>query len=473
MRSSGILRAAILIFSCHMAAASVVVACSTFMLNTGQHLVCGHNLNQNGIDIPGMIFVNKRATFKTGRTWSEIINKDRSKPSSARWISRYGSVTFNVFGRDFPDGGMNEAGLYIWEMSEKADYPKNESFPKLMHMNWMQFVLDSYATIDAVIESAQTVEIDGWNWHYFVADARGRCASIAFTDGRAVIERGETMPVPALFNEPYTREMEVLGFFEGFGGLYPVDLESMHTPRFAKTAVMLRDYRPGTDPAEYALFMLDTLKVAETPKWSVVFDVFANKVLFKTRLNPSVKQLSLDTLDYSNSDPAQILNIDISEGGEVDALLHPYSDHEVMDFLMALPLPDGFFEQGGLTRHEFCERATTHWHAAEYSDRHYFSGRWVEVEGVSPRQEKKDAWTLELLAEGNRVTGTISGPPAEIDAARVDHLRLLGNDLHFTFRRGAGGEIFEIQATLEGDRMEARLFGTEDSYGVMTLVRMR
>jgi len=50
-----------------MAAASVVVACSTFMLNTGQHLVFGHNLNQNGIDIPGMIFVNKRATFKTER----------------------------------------------------------------------------------------------------------------------------------------------------------------------------------------------------------------------------------------------------------------------------------------------------------------------------------------------------------------------------------------------------------------------
>ena len=78
-----------------------------------------------------------------------------------------------------------------------------------------------------------------------------------------------------------------------------------------------------------------------------------------------------------------------------------------------------------------------------------------------------------VACAGNRVTGTISGPPAEIDAARVDHLRLLGNDLHFTFRRGAGGEIFEIQATLESDRMEARLFGTEDSYGVMTLVRMR
>jgi choloylglycine hydrolase len=27
------------------------------------------------------------------------------------WISKYGSITFNQYGREFPTGGMNEKGL--------------------------------------------------------------------------------------------------------------------------------------------------------------------------------------------------------------------------------------------------------------------------------------------------------------------------------------------------------------------------
>jgi choloylglycine hydrolase len=103
-----------------------VSACSTFKLQKGGELIYGHNLNQGDIGVPGLIFINKRGIFKKGRTWSELINKGGADPVDFYWISRYGSVTFNVFGKDFPDGGMNEAGLYIWEMSEKLDYPNND-----------------------------------------------------------------------------------------------------------------------------------------------------------------------------------------------------------------------------------------------------------------------------------------------------------------------------------------------------------
>jgi penicillin V acylase-like amidase (Ntn superfamily) len=53
-------------------------------------------------------------------------------------------VTFNVFGRDLPDGGINEDGLYIWEMNEEADYQTNDSLAKLNQMHWMQYILDNY-----------------------------------------------------------------------------------------------------------------------------------------------------------------------------------------------------------------------------------------------------------------------------------------------------------------------------------------
>ncbi len=164
-------------------------ACSTFKLQKGGGLVYGHNLNEGDIGVPGLIFINKRGIFKTGRTWSEIITKERLNPSTHCWISRYGSVTFNNFGRDFPDGGMNEAGLYIWEMNEDADYPKNENLPKLNQMNWMQYILDNYASLEEAVQCASEIEIDGWSWHFFVGDAQGNTAAITFINGKVVVHK--------------------------------------------------------------------------------------------------------------------------------------------------------------------------------------------------------------------------------------------------------------------------------------------
>ena len=163
-------------------------ACSTFKLQKGNALLYGHNLNQPGMDVPGMVFINKRGVFKVGRSWSEMITPERSKPSTSSWISRYGSVTFSTFGRDMPDGGVNEAGLYIWEMNDDTEYPKNDSLPKLVQMNWMQYVLDNFATLDEAVASASEFEIDGWGWHFFVGDAQGRCAAVEFIKGKLVVQ---------------------------------------------------------------------------------------------------------------------------------------------------------------------------------------------------------------------------------------------------------------------------------------------
>ncbi len=447
-------------------------ACSTIMLNKGPHLVFGHNLNENGIDVPGMIFVNKRGVFKTGRTWSEIVNRDRSNPSAFTWISRYGSVTFNAFGRDFPDGGMNENGLYIWEMNEDADFPEDQNLPKLNQMNWMQYNLDMNSEIDEVIESAYEIEIDGWTWHFFVADSRGKSASITFVDGDVVVHRDERMPVPALFNEPYDRELELLRYFEGFGGSYPVELDNMNTPRFAKAAVMLRDFDPNEDPVEYGFLILKNLTVAETPKWSVLFDLPSQMVYFKTRLNPEIKRFSMNDLDFSNLTPAQILNMDISSGGDVRTQFHSYDDAEFFSFLMNLPLPDEFFTVGGLTRAEFCDRAARHWRAAERPERQFFAGTWREIETGPGEPEVDQRWIITLTAEGSSVRGEISRQSSGIEDVGVDHLRMVGNRLVFTFRKSApSGEIFEIRADVHGDRMIARLLGMEDDYGSITLER--
>ena len=282
-------------------------ACSTVRLQRGDELMYGHNLNCNGVDIPGLVFINKRGVFKTGRSWSELIHRDRRGPSDAAWISRYGSVTFNTFGKDLPDGGMNEAGVYVWEMglgNPAMAYPKDAGLPKLNQMQWMQYILDNAATLDEAIACAKAFEIDGWGWHFFLGDRDGHCAVIDFLDGRVVLHRGEEMPVPSLFNAPYDREIAQSRYFRGFGGQFEADLADKRVPRYVKTGVMLRAYDGQAGALDYTFQILDRLFVSEVADWSVVFDARRRLVHFKTSRHPAVKRFAIDDFDFSNAGPA-------------------------------------------------------------------------------------------------------------------------------------------------------------------------
>ena len=422
--------------------------CSTFKLQKGKELLYGHNLNQPGMDVPGQIFINKRGVFKIGRSLSDMLSKTGGVPSSLSWISRYGSVTFNTFGKDMPDGGINEAGLYIWEMNDDTEYPKNDALPRLIQMNWMQYILDNCATMDEAVAAAGRIAIEGWGWHYFIGDDEGRCAAVEFIKGELVVHRGEELPVPALFNEPYAREMEMARYFRGFGGLYEPDLADKRVPRFVKTAVMIRDYEPSFPAAEYGLEMLGRIKVNETPDWSVLIDVRRSMVYFKTAQNPEVKTFSTVGLDFSNRTPALVLDLDRKEGGDVLPLFHPATEPEIREFLHSLPLPDGFFSEMGLTRGDFADRFAAHQREAEDPARQIFRGTWAAKEGIS----------IELTAEGTAVSGRARNDKGEDYA--VDHLHLIDGDLSFTFRN-ANGAFYFVRASLAGDRMEFQI-GTID-----------
>ena len=139
---------------------------------------------------------------------------------------------------------------------------------------------------------------------------------------------------------------------------------------------------------------------------------------------------------------------------------------------MGLPLPDEFFTMGGLTHGEFCERWTDHWHAAERSENQGFTGTWVEDDREGEATVADERWIVTLTSRGNTVEGKILRPLSAINSAPIHHLRMVGGQLVFTFRKSRSGEIFEVRAAVEGDRMEAHLFGTEDDYGVISLTRM-
>jgi penicillin V acylase-like amidase (Ntn superfamily) len=443
-------------------------ACSTFKLQKGNVLLYGHNLNQPGMNVPGLIFVNKRGTFKIGRSWNEMLSVSKAQPSSLSWIARYGSVTFSTFGRDMPDGGINEAGLYIWEMNDDTEYPRNEALPKLLQMNWMQYVLDNFSNLEEAIASASQIEIGGWGWHYFLGDREGRCASLEFIHGQVVVHAGEAMPVPALCNEPYAKEIELLDYFQGFGGLYAPTLDDRKVPRFVKTAAMIRDFDPSQDAVAYGLRMLAALQVNEVPKWSVLVDARRGDVYFKTAAHPEIKSFSMTSFDFSNQSPVRCLNVDQSQGGDVTRAFHPASDAEIGALIASLPIPPSFLAQGGINREEFDARFTTHHHAGAELARQYFAGIWTATPRAGKPPKSTDPRSVELQAFGDAVRGEILTTTGE--AYPLEHIRMVNEDMSFTFRN-VQGTILLAAAKLKENTMVLQLRGIEDSLGNFTLIR--
>jgi len=308
--------------------------CSTFMLHHQDQLIAGHNVD-HGHTLSGLVIINKRNVFKKGKTWKEFSTNEKELSPKPTWTSKYGSVTFNATGYGLPDGGVNEAGLFIWEMTlEGSQFIEDETLPKLFMEAWMQYQLDNHETINQVIRSASEIAMDGWDWHFFTADASGECASIEFIKGRPVIHVGDSMPVTALCNSQYTQEVKQLKGYEGFGGDKRLWLSDKHVPRFVQAAKMLRDYKLcETDSiVDYGLRLLETLERGGT-QWSVVCDIKNQHVYFRTASARSIRSFSLDAFDFSSNTPVKVLDINKAYAGDVSQRFIDYTPELNREFV--------------------------------------------------------------------------------------------------------------------------------------------
>ena len=164
---------------------SPVRACTTFDLIGNGNIVYGRNFDYYVAD--GRVFVNQRGLKKTA-FWTN---------SGLQWVSHFGSLTFSQWGREFPCGGINEAGLVIELMElDGTQYP-NDSRPSLIELQWIQYQLDCSATVAEVLASDQRIRIQPGSTplHFLVADRTGRCAVIEFLGGQLVCHTDSSLPV--------------------------------------------------------------------------------------------------------------------------------------------------------------------------------------------------------------------------------------------------------------------------------------
>ncbi|MEO8210701.1 MAG: linear amide C-N hydrolase [bacterium] len=297
-----------------------VNSCTTFTINTGDELVFGKNYDWLIGD--GIVFVNKNGVVKKAFTEKNI---------PVEWVSKYGSVTFNQYGREFPSGGINEAGLVIELMwLDETKYPDKDERPATGGiLQWIQYQLDNCETIQEVIDTDKLIRIPSGSVpvHYLVSDSYGNSASIEFLDGKLVQHSGEAMKYKVLTNDSYENSMNYLKTLREFGGASDIKGENSSFERFAKSCSMINNYKKESDrtAVDYGFEILNSVKQGDHTKWSIVYDIKKMKVYFKTLGSDKIKNIDLSRLDFNCSSPVQMIDINSGLEGNVNAQLTDYT----------------------------------------------------------------------------------------------------------------------------------------------------
>jgi penicillin V acylase-like amidase (Ntn superfamily) len=273
----------------------------------------------------GMVLVNPRGVAKASL----------GERSPARWVSRYGNVTFNQYGKDSPMGGINEKGLVVEVMQlDEAVYPAADSRPALGSLEWIQHLLDTSASVDEALKAAKKVRIGfQGSVHFLLADRTGDSATVEFLSGRMVIHRGDTLPDRVLSNSSYEDSSDYLkraqplaprGSLESPAPL-PRGIDGS-LERFARATRMVHALESDAkaDRVERSFEILDQVAQPGRTQWQIVYDLPRATIHYRTTANRDRRSIALAGVDFRCQTAGGMLDVDTGRG-EVTAALMPYA----------------------------------------------------------------------------------------------------------------------------------------------------
>jgi penicillin V acylase-like amidase (Ntn superfamily) len=288
--------------------------CTTFLLNHNGQLVFGRNYDW--VSGNGMVCTNNRGLIKTS-----MKNPDGTTIS---WTSKYGSITFNQFGKEFPTGGMNEQGLVVelmW-LDGTVYPPAADKRPSIGVLQWIQYQLDNCTTIEEVIATDAKLRItsSGTPLHYLIADAKGHAATIEFLDGKIVVHKGDQLPFPVLTNNTYDQSVtsKNRGTYSGNNSL----------ERFVTACNMIQQYKtnPGTQSlTDHAFDILNKVSQPNFTRWSIVYDISNKKIWFKTDQVTHARYLNFAAFDFTCKQASQTIDMNDVLKGDISSRLTDFT----------------------------------------------------------------------------------------------------------------------------------------------------
>lgn len=180
------------------------------------------------------------------------------------WVSRYGSITFDmpadipgVGGLHGPGCGLNEAGLYVGVGSlfvDSATYPGAGDKQALRCGEVVRVLPDTCATVPEALAKLDTFGVTelfvgniSYGLYWFLADREGTCAIVEFPPGTNGIESVRVPPLHrAMTNDYCEQSYAILSQYEGFGGDKPVSSDTAKRTsdiRFVRNCCLLQGRR--------------------------------------------------------------------------------------------------------------------------------------------------------------------------------------------------------------------------------------
>ncbi len=294
-------------------------SCTSFCLDQDELHLFGKNLDWDLDD--GLVFINKRGVLKKALPAKD----DNGKPVS--WKSKYGSITFNQYGREMAMGGMNEVGLVVEVMVlGVSQYPSSDTRPYISNFQWQQYQLDTAGTVAEVIDSHLKIRVIGGGKgpgiHFFVSDKTGDCAAIEFLNGKTVVHTRKTLPIKVLTNSTYAQSFET---FNNAKGSFANLSSSLYRFVTAADAVKRFDDKNSIPTIDDVFRILKKVSQGHRTKWSIAYDIVNLKIHFRTYANPKIRHINFKAFDFACQTPVKILNINAMLEGDVSATFTDYT----------------------------------------------------------------------------------------------------------------------------------------------------
>ncbi|MCP3924971.1 MAG: linear amide C-N hydrolase [Desulfobacterales bacterium] len=293
---------------------SLAFSCSTFSFTDNGKILFGRSYDWNiGY---GYLIKNNRNIRKT--TYLPYVEK------RAVWTSKYGSITFNQYGREYPIGGMNEKGLVVEVMVLRSSkYPPKDMRPAVSELGYVQYQLDTSASIEDVIDSDKKVRLSNRSFagiHYLISDSTGKTIAVEFLNGKRVVHSGSGLPYKCLTNNTYQESLKYLKNFEGFSGDKKIDdryhLSAHSLNRFAIIADIIK-HRKKTVSVSNSFEILDKVKDDRRSQFQIVYDIKEMRIHFRSLKAKSIKQVDLAKFDFACNFPVKMFNINTPRKGDI------------------------------------------------------------------------------------------------------------------------------------------------------------
>jgi penicillin V acylase-like amidase (Ntn superfamily) len=315
---------------CCLWAGRAALACTTFVLQGGDRIYFGRNLDWFWED--GLVLVNPRNVKKTAFVAPEH--------AAAKWTSKYGSVTFNQMGREMPFGGMNEKGLVVETMwLSDTQYPAGDARPEINMLQWVQFQLDNCSNVAEVIASDKLIRLEKMpiraRIHYLVCDAQGDCATVEFLQGAISVHRGEDLPFHALANDDYEPSATYLRAHPAREGVAEPPIENESLARFCRAAARVSAFKPAKRiflDVDYAFSTLDQVRDDRT-LWQIVYDVSGRRINYRTRSNSQRRSVDLKAFDFACNRPTLSADIQANNASAGEPEFHGLAEADLRKYL--------------------------------------------------------------------------------------------------------------------------------------------